>query len=259
MKVILLTCIGTDSNVSNPNLLYHFLDYYTELGITTWAITLHVGIRKELNNLKIFEEILSQYKIPYEVWIEEFYTHKRDKRHNNFVQEQKDSSWIFGIDMDEFVSFPCQIPEYLEELSSRGYNCLCGRLVDRVAEQGILKFIDKDIPISEQFPHVAEVKKNIYRPSRPQAPFEKKLAIKKPLQWGTGHHLINPQTTQYQIESPETLIINHYAWDHLLIGRIQQRVEYYKKYEGFDWGQEYVNMINYIEKYSKLRLKDIII
>jgi len=257
MEVILLSCIGTDYNISNPNLLYHFLDHYKKLGITKWAITLHVGIRKELNNLKIFEDILSQYKIPCEVWIEEFDTHKREKQHNIFVQNQKDNSWIFGVDLDEFVDFPCSIPQYLEQLSNLGYNCLCGELIDRVDNQGILKNIEKDIPIENQFPRIAEVKKNIYQPSTPKAPFEKKLAIQKPLQWGIGHHFINRQTREYQREYPDILTINHYAWDHLLIGRIQQRVDYYKKHEGFDWGQEYINMIEYIGKYGQLKLKDI--
>lgn len=257
MEVILLSCIGTDSNVSNPNLLYHFLDHYSALGITKWAITLHVGIRKELNNLETFEKILDQYKIPYEVWIEEFDTHKREKRHNIFVQAQKDTSWVFGVDLDEFVDFPCEIPEYLKKLDNLDYNCLCGKLVDRVDSQGILKPVEKDIPIEEQFPRIAEVKKKIYRPSTSKAPFEKKLAIKKTLQWGIGHHFINRKTREYQREFPDILTINHYAWDHLLIGRIKQRVEYYKKHEGFDWGQEYVNMIDYIGKYGRLKLEDV--
>lgn len=259
MDIILLSCIGTDSNISNPNLLHHFLDYYKKLGVTKWAITLHVGIRKELNNLEAFENILSQYEIPYEVWIEEFDTHKREERHNIFVQDQKDTSWIFGVDLDEFVDFPCAIPEYLEQLSNLGYNCLCGRLIDRVDAQGILKYVEKGVSIEEQFPRIAEVKRNIYQPSTPKAPFEKKLAIQKPLEWGVGHHFINRQTREYQRESPIVLTINHYAWDHLLIGRIQQRVDYYKKHEGFDWGQEYVNMIEYIGKYGQLKLEDITI
>ncbi len=257
MDVVLLSCIGTDLNVSNPNLLYHFLEHYRKLDVTKWAITLHAGIKENLNNLKTFEQILNEYKIPYEIWIEEFDTHKREKRHNMFVQNQQNDSWIFGVDLDEFVDFPCSIPEYLEHLSNLRYNCICGRLVDKVDTQGILKHIERDIPIEEQFPHIAEVKKNIYQPSTPKAPFEKKLAIQKPLQWGVGHHFINRQTRENQREHPDVLTINHYAWDHLLIGRIQQRVDYYKKHEGFDWGQEYVNMIEYIAKYGQLKLEDI--
>jgi hypothetical protein len=257
MNTILLSCIGTDLNISNPNLLHHFLNHYKELGIREWSITLHVGIKKELQNLEVFETILNEHKVPYEVWIEEFDTHKRERRHNTFVEHQDEKTWIFGVDLDEFVDFPCEIPDYLDNLSNFGYNCLCGKLVDRVDTQGFLKYIEKDIPIEEQFRCVAEVKKNIYQPSTPKAPFEKKLAIINPLQWGVGHHFINRETRKHQKESPEILNINHYAWDHLLVGRIQQRVEYYKNHEGFDWGQEYINMIEYIAKYGQLRKEDI--
>lgn len=257
MSVILLSCIGTDANISNPNLLYHFIKYYQELGIENWAITLHVGINKTLNNLGVFEEILNSYRVPYEVWIEEFYTHKRDTKHNRFVAEQKETDWFFGVDLDEFVEFPCSIPDYLNSLTEQGYNCLCGRLIDRIDSQGILINIEKDVPLNEQFPLSAKVKNNIYRPTMPKAPFEKRLAIKKPLQWGLGRHGIAYDYSIYQNEHPEILAINHYAWDSLLVGRIQQRVDSYKKYEGFDWGQEYINMINYIAKHKKLRLEDI--
>ncbi len=258
MKTILLSCIGTDTNISNPNLLHHFIQHYQALGITNWALTLHVGPKPELNNLGIFENILTQHGIPYNVWTDEFNVHKRDLRDNKFIQAQDDSTWIFGLDLDEFVDFPCPIPQYLESLSQSGYNCLAGQLVDRVDAQGALRPIELIPALSEQFPRVAAVKKNIYQPDAGPPAFNKKLAIQKPLQWWVGRHTIAPETLAHVKEAPTTLTINHYAWDQLLIGRITQRAEIYRQREDLGWFREYINMIEYIQKYGKLRLEDIL-
>ena len=258
MKTVLRSCIGTDTNISNPNLLYHFIDHYKALGITNWALTLHASLKKELNNLEVFADILTQWDIAYEVWIDEYNTHKREDRDNIFVQQQEDSTWIFGVDLDEFVDFPCPIPEYLASLSEQNYNCLSGRLIDRVDAEGNLRSIEKTPDISDQFPRIAAVKKNIYQPQAGPPAFGKKLAIQKPLKWWVGRHTIHPETLEHVREAPTVLTINHYAWDRLLIGRITQRAEVYRQRQNLGWFHEYINMIEYIQKYGKLRLEDIL-
>jgi hypothetical protein len=250
MKTTLLCCIGTDLHISNPNLLYHFLDYYIALGITDWALTLHTGPRPELRNLATYEWILSLYDIPYDVWIGPFDTFERETRHNAFVDAQENDAWVIGVDLDEFVAFPGAIPQYLQGIAELGYNCLGGRLVDRVASDGTLKHIMREPSLYEQFPIAAEVKRNIYKPATPKAPYEKKIAIMKPLQWGLGHHFIDRSTRMFQREAPDNLEINHYAWDDLLISRIQQRL-------GDPWAEEYRSMIHYIAQHGRIRLQDV--
>jgi hypothetical protein len=251
MKTVLRSCIGTDANVSNPNLLYHFINYYRSLGVERWAITLHVGLNREAHNLHAFQNILSEQGISFDTWHGAFNTYERESRDNAFVHAQGEDTWIVAVDLDEFVLFPAMISEYLEDVASRGFNCVGGRLVDRVSSNGELKRIDLHPRIGEQFPLAAEVRRYIYRPLAPNAPFEKKIAIRTPLQWGLGRHFITRETRRFVREDPEILSIDHYAWDDLLIERIQQRLD-------DKWAQEYRNMIAYIQEHKCFRLHDIV-
>jgi|GEM_PF-4824864 len=258
MLVKLLSCIGTDKHISNPNLLHHFIRYYQNLGITEWEITLHTGTEQELNNLAVFQAKLAEYQIPYQIWEGEYNTHYREQMHNEFVLQQSDCQWVLGVDLDEFVEFPCQIPDYLENLDEQGYNCVSGNLIDRVSVGGILPFIEKNIPLEQQFPLKANVKKNICKPLYPETSSEKKLAIKKPLQWGTGHHTLKNDCYAYLKESPEALNINHYAWDSLLRARIEYRYKTYSQQpEIFPWIDQYKNLLEYLTEYNKFQLTDI--
>jgi len=256
--VKLLSCIGTDKHISNPNLLHHFIKYYKNLGITEWAITLHTGLEKQLNNLAVFQEILKEYQISYQVWQGEYNTHEREQMHNALILQQSESQWVLGVDLDEFVEFPCQIPDYLGKLDEQGYNCVSGNLIDRVGIEGSLPFIEKNLPLEQQFPLKANVKKNICKPLYPETSSEKKLAIKKPLQWGTGHHTFPNECYAFLKESPEVLNINHYAWDSLLRARIEYRYRTYsRKPDIFPWIHQYKNLIEYLTEYDNFQLTDI--
>lgn len=250
MKAKLLCCIGTDSHITNPNLLHHFIAYYSALGITEWALTLHCGRNPAYRNLQTYQQILDSHEMPYDVWEGVFDTYEREARHNALVRRQDDDVWMVGVDLDEFVAFPKPIPQYLEEAAASGYNSVTGYLLDRVSCDGTLKHIERDLLLCEQFPVAAEVKRHIYKPLTPKAPYEKKVAIKKPLQWGLGHHFIHHDVRVFELESPDHLEINHYAWDDLLIGRIQERLS-------DAWAEEYQNMIRYIQRYGRLRLRDV--
>jgi len=68
MKTVLLSCVGTDANVSNPELLRHFLAHYTSMGIRDWSITLHLGNDERVRNISVFQRILDESAVPFDVW-----------------------------------------------------------------------------------------------------------------------------------------------------------------------------------------------
>lgn len=261
MSVKLICCVGTDINVSNPNLLEHFLNHYLDLGINQWVITLHASGDDKVKNLSTFEEILKQNNIPYRVWIGRFSVYQRTFANNLFISRQSEKDWFLGVDFDEFVEFPNNVNDYLADLDKQGFNCVKGKLCDRIDSQGKLSYIVKDKPLKEQFPLKADVKKYISQPLEKYQSFtfEKKIAIKKPLRWAFGNHTITDSSSIHLKESPQILEINHYAWDSLLLERRKQRFDNYSQNpQTFDFVNESLNLLKYVEKHGHIQLKDVI-
>lgn len=227
MMIKLITCIGTDKNISDPNLLYHFIDYYSDLGITNWSLTLHTSGNSALNNLPIFVKILNDYQIPYQVWKGEYDDTKRVIMNNVLIARHNSEDWFIGADFDEFIEFPCSIPEYLTQLDQPGFSCVTGEMIDYIGVNGELPEIKRDIPLKQQFPLEFDIRKDIdilWEISEYDDIFrQKKIAIKKPLQWWISRHDINQKTKSLVKESPTRLKISHYTWDQSRLKRLESR------------------------------------
>ena len=267
MQVKLVTCIGTDKNISNPNLLHHFVEHYSNLGITDWSLTLHSSGKAELNNLEIYQNILDNYDIPYKTWVGKYDDVRRVVMDNILINRQKIEDWLIGADFDEFIDFPCSISEYLTSLDKQGYNCVTGDMVDYVGTDGELPKITNDQPLQMQFPLEFDVRKDsgVLWEFSPYAHIfrEKKVAIKKPLQWWIGRHNMNPKTESLIKESPERLKIRHYPWDHLRLKRVDdiyqsssnQKPIFYEQEQYLNTQHNRLAVVEYLQEHGKFILK----
>ena len=270
MKIKLVACIGTDSNISNPNLLYHFLEHYSKLGITDWSIKLHSSGNPQLNNLQVFEDILKTHHIPYSTWIGKYDDVRHVIMENVLIARHTPDDWFVSADLDEFTDFPCSIPEYLADLAQQGYNCVTGNMIDHTTANGELTQILRDELLTNQFPReisVESVDNDLgitYEVSEyAQVYREKKVAIKKPLQWWISRHDINQKTKSFVKESPEKLKIRHYPWDDLRLKRLQDRYTSRKSVKPIHYSEkEYMitqnnrsKIIEYLQKNGKFLLK----
>lgn len=266
MTIKLITCIGTDKNISNPNLLYHFIEYYSDLGITNWSLTLHSSENSALNNLPIFVKILNDYRIPYQVWKGEYDDVRRVTMNNILIARHNLEDWFIGADFDEFIEFPCSIPEYLTNLDQQEFNCVTADLIDYIGVNGELPEIQRDIPLKKQFTLEFDIRKDIdilWEFSKYDAIFrQKKIALKKPLQWWIGRHDINEKNKSLVKESPERLKISHYPWDSLRLKRIEKIYQdtlekkpiIYSEEEYFVTQKNRLTVIKYLQKYGKFYL-----
>lgn len=266
MKIKLISCIGTDSNISNPNLLYHFIEHYSNLGITNWSLTLHSSGNLELNNLDIYKNILDDYNIPYKTWIGKYDDVRRVVTNNILIARQNPEDWLIGADFDEFIDFPDTIPEYLANLEQQGYNCVTGELIDYIGVDGELSEILPNQPLQKQFPIEFDVRKDsgvLWEYSKYAQIFrEKKIALKKPLQWWIGRHQINQKTQQFVQESPNRLKIRHYPWDHLRLKRVDdiyqsssgQKPIFYDQEQYLNTQHNRFEVVKYLKKHGKFNL-----
>jgi hypothetical protein len=267
MNVKLISCICTDKDISNPNLLYHFIKHYSNLGITHWSLTLHTSNSPEFNNLNIYKDILDNFRIPYKVWQGEYDDVRRVTVDNILIARQNLETWLLVVDLDEFVNFPCAIPEYLANLDQQGYNCLTGEMVDYITVNGELPKVTLELSLNQQFPRKFDLRKNTdidLQFSKYNDLFrQKKIAIKKPLQWWIGHHDINEKTKSLARNYPYKLEIKHYPWDNLKVIRIKKllyeqmsrtKPPAYSEQEYLITQTYRLKVVDYLQKHGKFNL-----
>lgn len=240
----LFCCIGVDEDITNLNLLYHFFDFYSRQGIDDFYIILQAQDKGE-KRIAAARKILREFDVTEKyTWTGEYSSPQLYNYMLAAVKKIDKKDWIILADIDEFHNFPIPARQFLRECENGGANCIRGRILDKVASDGTLKIIEKDMPIDQQFPLSADITKRLAK-----ANTAKIAAFKRPLVPGKGHHHIVKKKWQAKYWD-EILDTHHFKWDSLVFGRIEKRYKYYLE-QKIDWYKESERVYQYLLKYKQ--------
>lgn len=247
--VHLFCCIGVDEDITNPALLYHFFDFYHPHGVDDFYIILQSN-RNDRNRIDMARNILKEYDIKERfTWTGEYCSPRLYDYMLDAIKSMNNSGWMILTDIDEFHHFPGQAKTFLEDCDNRGVNCVQGRILDKVAANGELKPITKDIPLDRQFPFSAPITKELA-----QGCIDKIAALKQPLIPGKGHHHIIKK--KWRAKYHDRIIdTHHFKWDSLVLNRMKKRYNSYSK-KGIDWFEESEKVYRYLENHNTFRPGD---
>jgi hypothetical protein len=184
------------------------------------------------------------------VWKGEYSAPLLTKYLREAVKSYGKKDWIILADVDEFHNFPVKAKQFLWDCDKKGFNCVRGHLIDKVAEKGELKNIQKDPRIDRQFPHASDLTEKIALGNR-----EKIVALKFPLVAGHGHHAVvrNKRAARY---SSLTIDVHHFKWDSLVFNRLQKRQKEYAR-KKIKWRDESARVSFYLQKHGRILTENI--
>lgn len=240
----LFCCIGVDENITNLNLLYHFLNFYCLHGVDEFYVILqsHCSKKKRLAEVK---EILKGFHIKEKfTWNGEYNSPELYKYMLLAINGMNKTDWMILADIDEFHNFPTPAADLLRECDAREMNCIKGQILDRIAEDGELRTIEKHISIDQQFPYGADITKELAKGNT-----DKIAALKPPLITGPGHHHIIKKKWRAKYWG-QVIDTHHFKWDSLVFNRMKSRHRYYRERK-IDWYDESERVYHYLSRYER--------
>ncbi len=199
-----------------PELVYHFMKYYTDLGVDKFHLAVHAA--KEDENLKKTLDILEEFGVvPVKVWVSVFSEDVHEKNLSNIRNSIKKDDWILNLDTDEFLKLPINfsgINDFLQYCDNNGYRYITGNLIDRVSKTGEFIQIRKDEDIFSQFPL------EYYVTGGFGGCINKVPAMKSGMGVCWGHHFILGDVKDSE-KYPNILDIDHFKWDITIVDRLE--------------------------------------
>lgn len=153
----LISCLGVELELA---LLPHFLRHYEALGVAPGDVLLILNTQDAGSpRLAEAEAVLRAHGAPAPVrWIAP-YTSDAMWAERRALQREKvpPGAWVLNADVDEFHAYPAPLGEITAYCDAKGYNCVQGVFVDRLAPGGALAPVLPEPAIEAQFPIEAEV------------------------------------------------------------------------------------------------------
>ncbi len=155
--VHVLSCLGAARDL---DLLGHFLRHYQQLGVRLDRF--HFIVHADTDDSEALVdavELLGELGLePAEVW-RGVYTSDAMWQRRRAMQRMGVGAeeWVLSADIDELHVYPAPLADVLQELNANGHNVLQGPMIDRVASDGRLAPVERQRPLPEQFPVVADV------------------------------------------------------------------------------------------------------
>jgi hypothetical protein len=218
--VYLICCIGVEYDY---DIVSHSIKYYRELGVDRFLFILNTEDENS-EKLKYVQNILRKYNIEEEmVWIGEFDDSVKTRNMEQIVLENTDSKdWVITIDVDEFHKYDIDLKKFIFYCEKKNYNCVWGRFVDRLTENGKIVDINEDTNIWDIFP----VKTDMRYWNRTS--YRKILLRKSYIKVKGGHHFcVDDKKCKY---FPYRMEVHHFKWRGELIKKLKRRVELFKKH-----------------------------
>lgn len=244
--IILFCAIGVDEDVINLNLIHHFCRFY----INKRPDEFYLILQSHNGNLRRTAEagaILEEYGLkPDHIWSGPYSSHELHRRLARTLNRLKDGDWMIPLDVDEFLDLPSSLPDFLKTCSAGGFNCVRGRLIDRVAENRSLRCISRTPSLEKQFPLRSTLTETVALGHT-----GKIVAFQAPLVPGKGHHSIIRHKHKARF-SDRIVDVNHYKWDSLLPGRLKKRYQEYRKMK-VPWGKESYRLLRYFSEFQRVK------
>ena len=243
--IALFCTIGVDKDITNLSIVSHFLNFYTRQGINDFYFILQSNSNCPAR-IQETKSLLQEFKINEKfIWKGGYTAPLLNKYMQQAVNSYNKNDWIILADIDEFHNFPVRAKQFLSDCNKEGINCVKGHLIDKVAEKGELKLIQKEPRIDRQFPHAADLTKKIALGNT-----GKIVALKQPLAAGNGHHAIVKKKRNAQY-SNQIIDVHHFKWDSLVLKRLQKRYRYYVT-KKIKWYRESERVSSYLIKHGRI-------
>lgn len=251
MKLGLFTYVHLDeTELLDFNLVYQYIKYYINYGILPINITIiPYGYLNYEENYKKFKSICSFYGVPIHP-IENF-PYDFMIAHNRYLEWQKNIGinfdWLLKTDIDEFISHGYYKPdEYLNFLIKNNFDGGGGWFVDCIDKNHILKNVERDINIFDQFPKRCMITKNIVR-----ACTYKIVIFKSDKYLTVGNHGCSTENVKFHNSISNK--VYHFKW----ISNIKYRIKINKTrtiFNGCDWAEFELSNTDAIIQNNKLIL-----
>ena len=286
-KIFLTSVLGLDFDLP---LLKHFLEHYISLGIKPENFLLVLNCFKNINNLKEAAKILKDYGIkPRDIWTSEYESVEKWNRINRLLEQNvNENDWVIHPDFDEFHVYPKDLNSIVGDFEKDGINAVQGVLIDRVADDGKIIEVQDDQTVWEQFPvktsfskllHISGVKLMMYRGhlrannGSGQIHNSCKKNVKYPYgnkslheydsikilvgdfgdrrrKFEPGEFIKNKDLWE-KYEKDCGFVVHHFKWTGMIIEKLSQRVETYKRLNRAQWSQSQ-SFLDYYSKNNKI-------
>jgi Glycosyl transferase family 2 len=206
-----------------PELLPHFLDHYTRLGVHQILVSVRSSERADLFDAAY----ASAEPFPANVsWTASEYFADSDKaeleqdllhRHGLAADD-----YVMHLDLDEFQEYPAPLSEIVRLMNDRCDWALRGWILDRVAEDGTLAPIGATPTIGEQFPIGCDVTRVTL------GAWTQKIVLcrgRVRLQGGVRHDTVNAWYHEVPFGRPDQYLVHHFKWTEGLDARLEERLE----------------------------------
>ncbi len=242
-KIYLNCCVGVEYDL---DLLEYSINYYKELGVDEFFIILNTEDENSFN-LKRAMKILDKYPdIHRSIWIGEYYGYIKGEKEKSVVEKvMGEDDWIITTDVDEFFDFPIDLRKLIAICEDQECQVVYGKIVDRISSDYKLKKVDKTKSLWEQFP----INAKIYNQLKSKILLRrKKIDIYHGGKSGGHHSFVDPMSVKIY---PDILKVYHFHWTNTLLGKLEERVEVWKKYGRNDW-KSLQEVIDDYKKYGML-------
>lgn len=252
MNIYLRSCIGVEHDLQ---LIPHFIDYYKNLGVTDFLLTLS-SPTSDHKNLTIAKSILSDNNInPIFTWIGKYKENRRKKYLRTMVKDLKPNNWIVTADCDEFQEYPTNLIDFTKDLDENKLTWTRGYLIDRLALNGVIpKSILNNDSLFNQFPLRCNLHNFRDEPKSGYHINGQKFMPKVPLH---KQHILLGDGNHFAIQKKwDTLYdhfirINHFKW----FGSAFDKVIDMSK--SLHQKSAYTNLINHLSDNGKFDIKNI--
>jgi len=150
-----------------------------------------------------------------------FHTHKL-RAINSALARLPNDSWAVYADVDEFYSYPCDLPEHTTRA-----DIFCGQMTDRIAANGSIVPLLPRVAISEQFPASCNVRRHLR--SGEGVNTEKVVLMRtRRRKDGKLRRLVTPHKTNWQYGRQGRCVqlgeFSHYTLTEQQVGATQHKI-----------------------------------
>lgn len=157
LAIRLVSCVGVELELPH---LPHFIRHYLNLGIKPSHMHILLNTADETSpRLAAAKALLAESGVEdAREWIADYTSDTMWAQRRQLQQEVAEpGDWIVNADVDEHHQYPAPLQEVCRYCLSKGYNCVQGFMIDRLAENGELIEVSKTPELPNQFPVEADV------------------------------------------------------------------------------------------------------
>lgn len=273
LDIYLHTCIGVDYHT---NMIWHWLNHYIhELHIhPDNVLVILQSLDKKSKKMLMALDFLEQHGVkPVMIWEGRYEAKERSRRTRCIIDERLPiDSWLIHCDSDELQEYPKDVKEFFNECDTKAINVVQGIYIDRVADGGILKSIDMEPSIWEQFPYECDIGNEIIklpgngvkmvayrgdmRASKSQGTVDEDKKYRSKMRPYHGYLLNEKNLLRWGKRKRRNIDIkvHHFKWNNAVIKKLEDRVWYYKQLK-YDWWGQSQNFLDYIMKNKVIEIR----